>query len=108
MSVAGPRGVGRGISQWADRISPTSQVSSRDPEWISISHNVTAHAMQILPAVRSQLAQARGNPEIEISRSRISRRISRARWMPPDFPSPSAYIVNLGVQREIVRDLYQR
>lgn len=63
-----------------------------------------AIATQILPVVRSQLAQSRGNPnnrDFSVTNIEMDKQGSVDAT---DFPSPSAVHWNLGVQREITRE----
>ena len=105
----GPRGVGRGTYLSGGIGNPLANVPGV-PAGTLMDFNFPtmftgATAMQILPAVRSQLAQARGNPENRDFSVTNIEADKQGSVDASDFPSPSAVHVNLGVQREIVRDL---
>ncbi len=98
----GPRGVGRG-SYFSGGI--------RDPNTgtlLNFSNPTTftgASLLQILPSIRANLAQLRGDPsnrDFSVTNIEVDKQgsIDAA-----DFPSVSATHFNLGVQREVAHDL---
>ena len=100
----GPRGVGRGTYLSGGIGNPLANVPGV-PAGTLMDFNFPtmftgATAMQILPAVRSQLAQARGNPENRDFSVTNIEADKQGSVDASDFPSPSAVHVNLGVQRE--------
>ena len=98
----GPRGVGRG-SYFSGGI--------RDPNTGTLLNfsNPTlftgAALLQVLPTIRAELAQARGDPnnrDFSVTNIEVDKQGS---VIASDLPSPSAVHVSLGIQREVVRDL---
>jgi hypothetical protein len=105
----GPRGVGRGtyfsggIGNPLAKIPGVAAGTLMDFNFPTMFTGVTA--MEILPAVRSQLAHARGDPEnrdFSVTNIEVDK---QGAVDATDFPNPSAVHVNLGVQRQIVHDL---
>jgi hypothetical protein len=105
----GPRGVGRGSYFSGGIGNPLTDVpgvlSGTLMDFFYPTMFTGATALQILPAIRAELAHARGDPNnrdfsvtnIEADKQGI---VGAS-----DLPSPSAMHISLGVQREVVRDL---
>lgn len=105
----GPRGVGRGTYFSGGIGNPLTNVPGVPPgtlmDFFSPTMFTGATALQVLPAIRAGLAQARGDPD---NRDFSVTNIQADKQGPVDsrdLPSPSALHISLGVQREIARDL---
>ncbi len=104
----GPRGVGRGsyfsggIGNPLTDIPGVSAGTLMDFNFPTMFTGATAQ--QILPSVRNQLAQARGdhnNRDFSVTNIEVDKQGSVDA---ADFPSPNALHANFGVQREIAHD----
>ena len=104
----GPRGVGRGsyfsggIGNPLTDIPGVSAGTLMDFNFPTMFTGATAY--QILPSVRDQLAQLRGDPnnrDFSVTNIEVDKQGSVDA---ADFPSPTAVHVNFGVQREIAHD----
>jgi len=105
----GPRGVGRGSYFSGGIGNPLTDVPGVPQGTLLDLTNPTlftgATALQILPTVRSEFAQARGDPnnrDFSVTNIEADKQGSVNAG---NFPNPSATHVSLGVQREIARDL---
>ncbi len=104
----GPRGVGRGTYFSGGIGNPLTDIPGvpagtlMDFNYPTMFTGITA--LQILPALRRQLAQVRGDPnnrDFSVTNIEVDKQGS---VNTAEFPSPSAVHVNIGVQREIARD----
>ncbi len=105
----GPRGVGRGYYFSGGIGNPLTDVPGVAQGTLLDFQNPTlftgATTLQVLPSIRADLAQARGDPN---NRDYSITNIEADKQGPvvaSNLPSPSAIHVSLGVQRQIVRDL---
>jgi hypothetical protein len=105
----GPRGVGRGSYYSGGILNPLTDVPGV-PQGTLLQFDTPtlftgATALQALPAIRTTLAQERGDPnnrDLSVTNIEADKQgfvVAR------DWPSPYAVHVSLGVQREIMRDL---
>ncbi len=105
----GPRGVGRGSYFSGGIGNPLADIPGIPQgtllEFFSPTLFTGATVLQVLPTIRAELAQARGDPnnrDFSVTNIEVDKQgfvVAR------DLPSPSAVHINLGVQREIARDL---
>jgi hypothetical protein len=105
----GPRGVGRGTYFSGGIGNPLTDVPGVAPGTLMDFNFPTmfsgATVQQILPGIRAQLAQVRGDPnnrDFSVTNVEVDKQGSVDA---ADLPSPSAVHVSVGVQREIVHDL---
>jgi len=104
----GPRGVGRGsyfsggIGNPLTDIPGVSAGTLMDFNFPTMFTGATAY--QILPSVRNQLAQLRGDPNNRDFSVRNIEVDKQGSVDAADLPSPTAVHVNFGVQREIAHD----
>jgi len=105
----GPRGVGRGYYFSGGIGNPLTDVPGVPQGTLLDLPNPTlfsgATSLQILPTIRADFAQARGDPN---NRDFSVTNIEADKQGPldaADLPSTSATHASLGVQREVVRDL---
>ena len=105
----GPRGVGRGSYYSGGIGNPLTNIPGVPAgtllEFFTPTMFTGATALQILPAIREQLAQARGDPnnrDFSITNIETDKQGS---VVAVSLPSPSALHVTVGVQREVARDL---
>jgi hypothetical protein len=105
----GPRGVGGGSYYSGGIGNPLTDVpgvpAGRLLEFFTPTMFTGAMALQILPAIRAQLAQARGDPnnrDFSITNIEADKQGS---VVAGNLPNPSAIHISLGVQREIAKDL---
>jgi hypothetical protein len=104
----GPRGVGRGTYFSGGIGNPLTDVPGVAAGTLMDFNYPTmfagATAQQILPGIRAQLAQERGNPnsrDFSVTNIEVDKQGSVDA---ADFPSPQAIHVSLGVQREIAHE----
>ena len=104
----GPRGVGRGTYFSGGIGNPLTDIPGVPAGTLMDFNYPTmftgATALQILPAIRSQWAQARGDPknrDFSVTNIEVDKQGS---VNATDFPSPSAVHVNIGVQRQIAHE----
>ena len=105
----GPRGVGRGSYFSGGIGNPLTDVPGVPPGTLMDFNYPTmftgATVQQILPGLRAQLAQQRGDPnnrDFSLTNIEVDKQGSVDAT---DLPSPSAVHVNVGIQREIAHHL---
>ena len=105
----GPKGVGRGSYFSGGIGNPLTHVPGVAPGTLMDFNSPTmftgAMVQQILPGIRAQLAQERGNPnnrDFSVTNVEVDKQGSVDAT---NLPSPSAVHVNVGVQREVAHDL---
>jgi hypothetical protein len=105
----GPRGVGRGTYFSGGIRNPLTDVPGVPQgtllDLANPSQFTGATVLEVLPGIRADLAQARGDPynrDFSLTNIQVDKQGS---VVAGDLPSPSAIHVSLGVQREVARDL---
>ncbi|PYV51520.1 MAG: hypothetical protein DMG98_25750, partial [Acidobacteria bacterium] len=105
----GPRGVGRGSYFSGGIGNPLSDVPGVPQgtllEFFSPTLFAGATALQVLPVIRANLAQLRGDPNNRDFSVTNIEADKQGGVDATNLPNPSAIHVSLGVQREVVRDL---
>jgi hypothetical protein len=99
----GPRGVGRGSYFSGGIANPFTPGTFLDFSHPTLFTGATLE--QVLPTIRSQLAQLRGDPnnrDFSVTNIQVDKQGS---VIAANLPSTSAVHVNVGVQREVVRNL---